>query len=71
MPRSPQFFAPLPPASEAREHFQPTCVECGRDASWGEDVHLRCGQEGTWYCAKHVPACLRYPEQSQQQEDRP
>lgn len=38
------------------------CCECGSPARWGENVHLLKGQEGDWYCEKHVPENLRAPE---------
>lgn len=34
---------------------QRLCRVCFRAACYGEGVNLLRGQEGTWYCAEHVP----------------
>jgi hypothetical protein len=36
-------------------HFIHYC-HCGRDASFGHDVHLSKGQFGVWYCMEHNPS---------------
>lgn len=61
-----QFFRDAAPGSDP---IQPSghelnleCSECGAPANWGEGVSLIHGCEGTWFCARHVPERLRYPE---------